>query len=74
MHAVMTSGMATVAGSTLGAYINFGVKASHLLCASIMSAPAALAMSKVSQMHLHGLRLAASIILIVQESAGAPHD
>ena len=47
MHAVMTSGMATVAGSTLGAYINFGVKASHLLCASIMSAPAALAMSKV---------------------------
>ena len=49
MHAVMTSGMATVAGSTLGAYINFGVKASHLLCASIMSAPAALAMSKVGE-------------------------
>ena len=47
MHAVMTSGMATVAGSVLGAYIDFGVPASHLLCASIMSAPAALAMSKV---------------------------
>ena len=47
LHAVMTGGFATIAGSVLGAYITFGVSASHLLSASIMSAPAALAMSKL---------------------------
>ena len=34
-------------GSVLAAYINFGVSASHLLSASVMSAPAALAFSKL---------------------------
>jgi hypothetical protein len=35
------------AGSVLAAYINFGISASHLLSASVMSAPAALAYSKL---------------------------
>ncbi|NXX44754.1 S28A3 protein, partial [Tricholaema leucomelas] len=47
LHAVMTAGFATIAGSVLGAYISFGVSASHLLTASVMSAPASLAMSKL---------------------------
>ena len=47
IHAVMTGGFATIAGSVLGAYIIFGVSASHLLSASVMSAPAALALSKL---------------------------
>lgn len=47
LHAVMTGGMATIAGSVLGAFILFGVPASHLLTASVMSAPAALAISKL---------------------------
>ena len=47
LHAVMTGGFATIAGSVLGAYISFGVSPSHLLSASVMSAPAALAMSKL---------------------------
>ena len=47
IHAVMTGGFATIAGSVLGAYIGFGVSASHLLSASVMSAPAALAFSKL---------------------------
>ncbi|XP_065057044.1 solute carrier family 28 member 3-like isoform X2 [Rhopilema esculentum] len=47
MHAVMTGGFATIAGSVLGAYIAYGVSASHLLSASVMSAPAALAISKL---------------------------
>ena len=34
-------------GSVLAAYINFGISASHLLSASVMSAPAALAYSKL---------------------------
>eukprot|EP00057_Strongylocentrotus_purpuratus_P007004 XP_011661478.1 PREDICTED: solute carrier family 28 member 3 [Strongylocentrotus purpuratus] len=47
LHAVMTGGFATVAGSTLGAYILYGIDATHLITASVMSAPAALAMSKL---------------------------
>lgn len=47
IHAVMTAGFSTIAGSVLGAYISFGVSSSHLLTASVMSAPAALAISKL---------------------------
>ncbi|CAN8220168.1 unnamed protein product [Coccothraustes coccothraustes] len=47
LHAVMTAGFSTIAGSVLGAYISFGVSSSHLLTASIMSAPASLAASKL---------------------------
>ncbi len=47
LHAVMTGGFATIAGSVLGAYISFGIDASHLLSASVMSAPAALAIAKL---------------------------
>lgn len=47
LHAVMTGGFATIAGSVLALYIHFGVSAHHLLAASVMSAPAALAMSKL---------------------------
>ena len=47
LHAVLTGGFATIAGSVLATYIKFGVSASHLLSASVMSAPAALAMSKL---------------------------
>lgn len=47
LHAVMTGGFATIAGSVLAAYISFGISASHLLSASVMSAPAALAMAKL---------------------------
>ncbi len=43
----MTGGFATIAGSVLGAYVLLGVSASHLLSASVMSAPAALAISKL---------------------------
>ena len=35
-------------GSVLAAYINFGVSPSHLLSASVMSAPAALAFAKLT--------------------------
>ncbi|XP_068208642.1 uncharacterized transporter YutK-like [Palaemon carinicauda] len=47
LHAVMTGGFATIAGSVLAAYISFGVDPTHLLSASVMSAPAALAFSKL---------------------------
>lgn len=56
LHCLMTGGMATIAGSVMGAYISFlgGTDpdqlikfATYLLCASIMNAPAAIVMSKI---------------------------
>ena len=47
LHAVLTGGFATIAGSVMAAYISFGISASHLLSASVMAAPSALALSKL---------------------------
>ena len=47
IHAVLTSGFSTIAGTVMAAYINFGVSPAHLLSASVMSAPAALAAAKL---------------------------
>ena len=62
LHAVMTSGFACVAGSLFAAYISFGVHLypaagvhvhlyqatpSYVLSATLMSAPASLAVSKL---------------------------
>ena len=47
IHAVMTGGFATIAGGVLGAYILAGIDPTHLIAASVMSAPAALAISKL---------------------------
>lgn len=48
LHAIMTGGFATIAGSVFGIYISFGIDANALLAASVMSAPAALAVSKLA--------------------------
>ena len=45
--AMMTGGMATVAGGVMAAYASMGADAGHLLAASIMSAPAALVIAKI---------------------------
>lgn len=51
--AMMTGGMATIAGGVLAVYVSFGESvgrmdmAGHLLTASVMSAPAALLVSKI---------------------------
>ncbi|XP_005376795.1 PREDICTED: sodium/nucleoside cotransporter 2 [Chinchilla lanigera] len=47
IHAVMTGGFATIAGSVLGAFISFGIDAPSLISASVMAAPCALALSKL---------------------------
>jgi CNT family concentrative nucleoside transporter len=45
--ALMTSGMATIAGGVLAVYVTLGASSGHLLTASVMSAPAALLIAKV---------------------------
>ena len=47
LHAIMTGGFATIAGSVLGGYIRMGIDPQHLIAASVLSAPAALVMAKV---------------------------
>ncbi len=47
LFTLMTGFMATIAGSVMAAYVSFGASAGHLLSASIMSAPAALVISKI---------------------------
>jgi CNT family concentrative nucleoside transporter len=45
--AMMTGGMATIAGGVMAAYVRMGADAGHLLAASIMSAPASLVIAKI---------------------------
>ncbi|KAI3371316.1 hypothetical protein L3Q82_023937, partial [Scortum barcoo] len=48
IHAVLTGGFSTIAGSVMGAFISFGIDAASLISASVMAAPCALAISKLS--------------------------
>eukprot|EP00993_Chasmostoma_nieuportense_P000170 NODE_1155_length_1629_cov_28.727031_g1087_i0.p1 GENE.NODE_1155_length_1629_cov_28.727031_g1087_i0~~NODE_1155_length_1629_cov_28.727031_g1087_i0.p1 ORF type:complete len:531 (-),score=122.87 NODE_1155_length_1629_cov_28.727031_g1087_i0:36-1568(-) len=47
LHVIMASGFATIAGSVLGVYANMGISITHLISASVISAPAALVASKL---------------------------
>jgi len=47
LMAMMTGGMATVAGGTMAAYAAMGADAGHLMVASLMSAPASLVVAKI---------------------------
>ena len=47
LHSIMTTGFATIAGNMLAVYGAIDIPMSHLVGASVMSAPAALAISKV---------------------------
>lgn len=47
LHAVMTGGFATIAGSVFALYVAFGISPGHLIVASVMGAPAGLMVSKL---------------------------
>jgi CNT family concentrative nucleoside transporter len=47
MMALMTGGMATIAGSVMAGYVRMGIDAGHLLTASVMAAPAGLVIAKM---------------------------
>ncbi len=47
LMAMMTGGMATIAGGVMAAYVGLGADAGHLLAASLMSAPASLVVAKI---------------------------
>ncbi|XP_075955751.1 solute carrier family 28 member 3-like [Anarhichas minor] len=64
IHAVMTAGFASVSGSILGVYISFGVEATHLLTATVMSIPASLAIAKMFWPETETPRVTASSLKI----------
>jgi CNT family concentrative nucleoside transporter len=79
LNCLMTGGMATIAGSVMGAYITFLggadpaqlVKfATYLLCASIMNAPAAIVMSKIFLPEIEPEKIDKSL-RVSKESIGA---
>ncbi|XP_077378084.1 solute carrier family 28 member 3-like [Festucalex cinctus] len=47
IHAVLTGGFASISGTLLVVFISFGVEATHLMTASLLSAPASLAVAKM---------------------------
>lgn len=69
LHAVMTGGFATIAGGVMAAYISFGVPAQHLIAASVMSAPAALAMSKLLYPETEQSQTAGTVNVKVERTA-----
>ncbi|KAG7580055.1 hypothetical protein FFLO_00026 [Filobasidium floriforme] len=48
LHQALTSGFATIAGSVFIAYVTLGIPAKDLLTSSLMSIPAAIALSKIA--------------------------
>ncbi|MFK7953798.1 MAG: NupC/NupG family nucleoside CNT transporter [Ekhidna sp.] len=78
LNCLMTGGMATIAGSVLGAYVSFlgggdpeqqQIFATYLLSASIMNAPAAIVMSKIFLPELEPERIDSSLS-VNKESIG----
>jgi CNT family concentrative nucleoside transporter len=66
LMAIMTGGMATIAGGVMAAYIGMGIPASHLLAASIMGAPAGLIMAKLLVPETEESQTAGGVTLTVE--------
>ncbi len=61
--AMMTGGFATVTGGLLGVYAGMGINISHLLTASVISAPAALLIAKVMEPEMEPEKVSAELRL-----------
>lgn len=69
LMAVMVGGFATVAGGVLAAYIGMGVNASHLLTASVISAPAALLIAKIMQPEVDESKTMGTVSIEIEQDA-----
>lgn len=72
LNCLMTGGMATIAGSVLGAYVSFlgggdpeqqQLFATYLLSASIMNAPAAIVMAKIFIPEMEGDKIDSNLVV-----------
>ncbi len=69
LMALMTGGMATVAGGVLAAYVGLGINAGHLLAASVMSAPAALVCAKLLVPEMSKSKTAGNVTLKFEKTS-----
>ena len=69
LMALMVGGFATIAGAVLAAFVGMGIDASHLLAASVISAPAALMAAKVMQPEVEVPRTLGTVSVPVERSA-----
>ncbi|GJQ81924.1 hypothetical protein Trydic_g20392 [Trypoxylus dichotomus] len=67
-HTMISSGFATVSGTVLAAYISFGAKAEHLITATVMAAPTALAYSKLMYPETEEIKNSKDSIAIVESN------
>lgn len=66
---VMVGGFATIAGGVLAAYIGMGIDASHLMTASVISAPAALLIAKILQPEVEEPQTLGTVKIEVERTA-----
>jgi len=69
LFTVMVAFMSTIAGSVMAVYVSFGASAGHLLAASVMSAPAAIVMSKLMLPEREKAREAADKAILKSDDA-----
>ena len=67
LNAMMTGGFATITGGLLGVYAGWDIDISHLITASVISAPAALLIAKVMEPETSDAELSSSLEIASNE-------
>ena len=70
LMSLMVGGFATISGGILAAYIGMGIDATHLVSASVISAPAALVVAKLLQPEVDAPETLGSGVVILPEKDG----
>lgn len=70
LMSLMVGGFATISGGILAAYIGMGIDSTHLVSASVISAPAALVIAKLLQPEVDTPETFGSGVLIAKENDG----
>ena len=70
LMSLMVGGFATISGGILAAYIGMGIDATHLVSASVISAPAALVIAKLLQPETDTPQTLGGGVVIAQEKDG----
>ena len=70
LNSLMVGGFATIAGGVLAAYVEMGISATHLLSASVISAPAALLIAKVMLPEIEAPKTLGRVHIDVHDTAG----
>ncbi len=70
LMSLMVGGFATISGGILAAYIGMGIDATHLVSASVISAPAALVVAKLLQPEVDKPQTLGSGVVIAKQNDG----